>query len=231
VLASVAAALADLVLPHTCVGCAVGNAGLLCPRCAGALGRPPRQAPPTPCPPGLPAPWAVADYADVVRAAIVAHKEHGRLGLARPLGAALARSVAAALPPGAQSVWLVPAPSSSRSRRARGHDPMRRIAHAAARRLSAGGIAAQVIAGLQQNRRVRDQAGLHWAERRANLDGAFGLTRVGLGRLARSSSTHLVVVDDVVTTGATLAEAVRVLRAHSLGVDGVAVIAATSRHI
>jgi predicted amidophosphoribosyltransferase len=77
---------------------------------------------------------------------------------------------------------------------------------------------------------VADQAGLDASARAANLTGAL-VTAPGAARAVHRSQAapQLVVIDDVVTTGATLAEAVRALRANRLSVAGVAVVAATPR--
>lgn len=78
------------------------------------------------------------------------------------------------------------------------------------------------LRALQHRRRVADQAGLGAADRAANLSGALR-SRLDLRGL------HLIVVDDVMTTGATLAEAARALRAAGAHVPAAAVIAATPR--
>lgn len=207
--------LLDLVLPRDCAGC--GAAGrLLCDRCRRALG-PPRAHRPSPAPPGLPRLVVAADYGGPVRAALLAHKEHGRLGLAAPLGAALAGAVLRLDPP--TGVLLVPVPSSPGAVRARGHDHARRLAAAAARRVP--GARARPL--LTTARAVADQAGLDAGERAANLAGALR-TRPARGRA-------VVVVDDVVTTGTTLAEACRALIAGGAVVVGAAAVAGTVRRV
>jgi predicted amidophosphoribosyltransferase len=215
--------LLDLVLPQSCAGCGA-MPGLLCPACSGALTAPARPAWPSPAPAGLPRPWAVAAYEGPVRAAVVAHKESGRVGLAGPLGAALARSVLAALDQGGPPVWLVPVPSTRAATRRRGHDPMRRVATAAVDGLRRRGVPAHRLSVLTQARRVGDQSGLTAAERAANLAGALTVARPAAVRGER-----VVLVDDVITTGATLAEAARALRAAGADVVAAAVIAATRR--
>jgi predicted amidophosphoribosyltransferase len=210
----VLADLLDLVLPRSCAGC-VAPGPALCPACAAGLAVPRRHRP-DPCPQGLPAVVAAAPYAGPVRAVLLAHKEQGRRGLARPLGAALATAAAVLdLPPRS---LLVPVPSSPEAVRARGHDHARRLAAATARALP-GAQARPLLVGC---RAVADQAGLDRAARAANLSGALRVR----GRLA---GLPVVVVDDVVTTGATLAEAARALRAAGADVRGCVVVAATQR--
>src|SRR6478752_4878175 len=110
------AALLDLVLPAECAGCGHACAGDvaegLCPGCALALGGPARLVRPQRRLPGLPGVHALAPYRDPVPDIVVAHKERGRLDLARPLGRQLARAVLAAAA-GVPEFWLVPAPSAA----------------------------------------------------------------------------------------------------------------------
>ncbi|MCW2886465.1 MAG: utilization protein GntX [Streptosporangiaceae bacterium] len=234
--------LLDLVLPQLCAGCGT-LPGLLCVGCRERLSGPVRLAWPSPAPAGLPTPYAAAAYDGAVRRMIVAHKESGRMGLARYLGASLALSALSAArmhgpfpvigpedadpeDPGrrAHEVVLVPVPSARAAVRARGHDPALRITAAAVRELRAGGLPARCLDVLVQRRGVADQAGLTAAERLANLAGALSVPRPAAIRARR-----LVVVDDVITTGATLAEAARALRAAGAEVLAVAVVAATPR--
>ena len=72
---------------------------------------------------------------------------------------------------------------------------------------------------------VRDSAGLTTAARAANLDAAMR------ARPPRRDGRAAVVVDDIVTTGATLREAARALRAAGWTVVGAAVVAATPRRV
>ncbi|MBC2906686.1 ComF family protein [Streptomyces cupreus] len=207
--------LTDLVLPAECGGCGRPRM-VLCPECRTALsGAAPRRVRPVPEPPGLPVVHAAARYADEVRAALLAHKERGALALAAPLGVALAGAVRAGLqapsgPDGrAMPVLLVPVPSARRAVRARGHDPARRIALAAAAELRRTGTPARVLAVLRQRRAVVDQSGLNSRQRLDNLAGAL-MVAPGGERLLGGGSVALV--DDLMTTGASLAEAARAVR-------------------
>ncbi|MFE8946184.1 ComF family protein [Streptomyces sp. NPDC007856] len=201
--------LTDLVLPTDCAGCGAPRA-VLCPRCRAALcGRAPRRVRPVPEPAGLPVVHAVAPYAEEVRTLLLAHKERGALALAGALGAALARAVRAGLDAGFGPVLLVPVPSARWAVRARGHDPVRRMALAAAGALRRTGTPARVAAVLRQRRPVADQAGLDARRRLANLTGALEVTAGG-GRLLGAG--RVVLVDDLITTGASLAEAARAVR-------------------
>jgi predicted amidophosphoribosyltransferase len=206
-------ALLDLVLPRRCAGCTVPGRAL-CAGCRAALAAPPlglvddgpRRLPPL---------AAAAPYAGAVRGVLLAHKEHGRLALVKPLSAALAAAVSCLDPPGGTVV--VPVPSSVAAVRERGHDHAGRLARATAHRLS---LPSRPL--LTPLRAVADSAGLGAAERAANLRGALAARR-------RLDGLPVLVVDDVVTTGATLREAVRALRAAGAQVHGVAVVAVTAR--
>ncbi|WP_225991356.1 ComF family protein [Actinomadura montaniterrae] len=99
---------------------------------------------------------------------------------------------------------------------------MRQAVAVAVRRLRAGGVPVVAVGGLRQCRRVADQAGLGARARRDNLSGA--LEAVGRAALA---GRRVVLVDDVITTGASLAEAARALRAAGADVVAAATVAAT----
>ncbi|WP_279628506.1 ComF family protein, partial [Streptomyces swartbergensis] len=107
-------------------------------------------------------------------------------------------------------VLLVPVPSGQRAVRARGHDPARRIALAAAGELRRSGVPARVLGVLRQRRAVADQSELNSRQRLDNLAGALAVVPGGARLL---SGGPVVLVDDVMTTGASLAEAARAVRA------------------
>ncbi|WP_189786862.1 ComF family protein [Streptomyces capitiformicae] len=225
--------LTDLVLPAECGGCGRPRA-VLCPECRAELtGAPPGRVRPVPEPSGLPVVYAAAPYEDAVRATLLAHKERGALALAEPLGTALAGAVRAGLEetrgearwgmgrggggggaPDEESVLLVPVPSARRAVRARGHDPARRIALAAAGVLRRSGVAARVVGVLRQRRAVADQSGLDSRQRVDNLAGALEVVAGGARLLGGG---RVVLVDDLMTTGASLVEAARAVRAARAG--------------
>jgi predicted amidophosphoribosyltransferase len=164
---------------------------------------------------------------------ILGHKEHHLLGLARPLGALLAVAVSAALADlGAAPapVVLVPVPSRPAMARQRGHEPTTAIARAAAAELRWSGLSVSTRRLLRSRSGVADQAGLDAGARAANLAGSMAAEPAALRRLAASSGPlHVVVCDDVMTTGSTAAEAQRALRAVGLTPLAVVTVAATRR--
>lgn len=181
---------------------------------------------PSPCPAGLPPVWVVAAYDGRVRELLLGFKERGAAGLARSLAGPIAAAVQAVLDGSTGPVALVPVPSTSRSVRERGDDVVMLLARSAARQLRVAGVEARAVSLLEHRRSVADSAGLSAVQRLANLRGALAL-RPGRGALWQGRS--VVIVDDVVTTGATLCEASTALRAGNVVVRGAAAVAATHR--
>lgn len=167
-------------------------------------------------------------YDELMRRLISAHKERQVLALTPFLAERLMLAVVhllgeAGAAADAGPVLVVPVPSTPAAVRQRGFDATWAMARRVARAPAPGGV---MGAGrlLVQSRRVRDQAGLGAAARMENLAGSL---RVPEARAARGG--RVVVVDDVVTTGASLAEATRALRAAGVQVLGAATVAATVR--
>lgn len=218
----VTARLAELVLGARCPGCGAPGMGA-CAACAAAL----RSVPPFGVgglPDGLPPVIAAGAYADTLRKVLLAAKERHALGLLPLLGgrlaAAVARLVLDAVP--ISPLVLVPVPSAPPQVAARGVDLTASLARAAAVRLRSAGLGVRVHRGLVLARRPEDQAGLDRIQRLTNLAGAFRA-------VGAHASGPVVVVDDIVTTGATLAEAVRACQVDGWHVLGGAVVAATMR--
>jgi predicted amidophosphoribosyltransferase len=165
-------------------------------------------------------------YDPILRRAINAHKERQALSLTGLLAERLVLSVHALLATepnslGTTRIVLVPIPSAARTVRRRGFDATASMARLAARRLQVR-YPTTVRSALTQARRVADQAGLRAAARQENLAGAYQLRRPITNGAA-------VLVDDLVTTGSSLTEAARVLRAARIPVLGAATVAATVR--
>ncbi|HTM84565.1 MAG TPA: ComF family protein, partial [Mycobacterium sp.] len=206
----------ELILPLECGGCGA-PATRWCGCCAAELAvRPDR--PHLICPrtdPGVPV-FALGRYAGMRRRAIVAVKEHGRTDLVAPLGAALAAGVQHLLAwrVVAAPVVLVPAPTRWLAARRRGGDPVTRMAAAAAAH-----PAVAVIPALRMAAWVRDSVGLGAAARQRNIAGRVVLRRRRLAELA--AAAEVLLVDDIVTTGATARESVRVLQSAGARVAGV----------
>lgn len=221
----------DLALGTSCLGC--GQPGrMLCSSCRALLPSSSRPAWPTPTPAGLVTPWAVGEYAGVLREMVVGHKDRHQLRWGGELGRLLALSVAAATLhlPATDPVVLVPVPSRPGSSRRRGLDPTWRLVSAAGVALRREGRDVSAARLLFSRGGVVDQAGLGAAARRLNLAGSMACRPGRLRRLAaRRSSVHVVVCDDVLTTGATAREAQRALAAVGLPPVAVAVVVATRR--
>jgi predicted amidophosphoribosyltransferase len=216
--------LLDLLFPMACVGCG-GTGGPGCPRCRSELRGAAQLMWPRPCPADLPPPWAVTAYSGCSRQFLLAYKERGTVGLRQPLAEALA-SAAVAAAGRERSVVVVPIPSSRAAIRERGDDVMLALARRASSVARQRGVVARVVPALRHGRRVADSAGLGAHERAANLTGAFTV-RPRMRRALLNSA--VVIADDLITTGATIAEAARELRAADAVVVGAAVVAATRR--
>jgi len=223
--------LADLVLPAACAGCDAERVPLrnaVCGDCATLLEalRPFRTAP-SPPPPRFPACVAVGAYEGPLRGVLLAYKERARHRLAQPLGALLATAVVALAPP-RRPVTLVPVPSTAAAARERHGDHLARLATQAVRRLRAAGWEAEVARPLEALPRP-DSASLTVTQRRAAAESSLRIRsrRIGFSRQPAPIKGTLVVVDDIVTTGATLAVVRRRLEEADMQVAGAAVLAAT----
>jgi ComF family protein len=156
-------------------------------------------------------------YEGAVRQALLALKEGGRTDVARPLGLALVPALArAALGPrgdGLAPVEFVPVPTSRAAWRRRGYDPVALLCR------RAGIDLARVLV---HDRGTLSQKTLGLEDRASNLLNSMRARRPLTGR-------RFVLVDDVVTTGATLTEAARAIRAGGGEVLGGAALAFTPR--
>jgi predicted amidophosphoribosyltransferase len=211
----------DLVLPLECGGCGTPSIRW-CAACARQLAvRPDEPHLITPrVDPGVPV-LSLGRYVGARREAIVAVKEHGRADLIAPLAIALQAGLERLLTWGVVGTPLivVPAPTRRSAARRRGGDPVTRMARAAAAELrDVPDI--QVVQALRLRALARDSVGLSGADRQRNIAG-----RVKITKPAQVLANDVLVVDDIVTTGATASESVRVLRIAGAQVAGVLAIA------
>ena len=171
-------------------------------------------------PADLPAPllqleWC-APFAGPVRAALHDLKYAGERRLAEPLGEAVAARWARV---GTGATLVVPVPVHAERERQRGYDQAALIATVAARRLGL-----PVARALERGRATVAQFELGRDERAANVAGAFRLRGSERGARQAVAGRWVLLVDDVVTTGATLAAcAVALERAGALAVSAIAV--------
>jgi predicted amidophosphoribosyltransferase len=203
--------LLDLVLPLECGGCGAPSTRW-CSTCAAALAvytDEPMVITPR-LDPGVPV-FSLGRYAGPRRAAILATKEHGRTDLVAPLASAVQAGVARLLAWGIveRPLTVVPAPTRRSAARRRGGDPVLAMARAAATPDVA------VVAALRMRAFTRDSVGLSAPQREQNIAGRV-LLRAGV-------RGEVLLIDDVVTTGATGCESVRVL--HAAGARVAAILA------
>lgn len=208
-------ALADLFYPQRCVGCRARASDLLCAGCYEAL---PFIGPPVCRRCGLPTAFdtpvcegckgrdlffdasrAPLRYEGVGKEIVHTLKYRGYLTVApRLAGPLMTSAVLEAREPG-RFDGVVPVPLHRSRMARRGFNQAALLA-----REVAGGIGAHTEEALRAVRGTRDQVELSAAERRANVRGAFRAESRVRGRV--------LLVDDVLTTGATLSECARVLK-------------------
>ena len=230
----------ELALPTACGGCGAPGAPWceLCAEEAGQAAFPgaARRVHPTPRPEGYPPTWAASPYDAAARKALVAFKDGDRRDLVAVLAPMLMDAVVAVLAEDPQlravlasgngPVFVVPVPSSPAAVRRRGDAPLELLTRAAVREVGLSSRELIVCPALRLRRRVADQAGLDHRQRANNVECAMQVRprwRTSIGGVT------CLLVDDVLTTGATLVEAARALRAGGAGHVAAATVAATQR--
>jgi predicted amidophosphoribosyltransferase len=228
----------DLLLPRPCAGCGAVDG----PWCAGCARDLPVGLIRTAVPLGVAGDLEVVAstlYSGRGRRLLLAFKGVGRHELAPVLGALLAHAVLAAAlldsPSRARStdgnaLALVPVPSRPGSRRARGADLGLLLARSAAAHLRQAGWAAQVEPVLRHAAGSTDQAGLNRRDRARNIADTLVASSPAAYRRAgqvTGAPPLRVLVDDILTSGATLREAARALRAVGFPRPVGAVVAVT----
>lgn len=214
-----AATLFDLLVPRACVACGAPPAAAapLCAACSDALG-------------ASPAPLLVADlrvcalfvHAGPARALAHALKYHGRRDVARFLaGRMTAGGLLIGEPLPDPPPLLVPIPLHSRRECARGYNQSMLLAQA----IAAATPALLVAPVLVRRRATRSQTALGREARAGNVAGAFALVAPRVrARFPEAAARPVLLVDDVVTTGATLVAAAAALAPLARG--SIAAIAA-----
>lgn len=195
---------------------------------------------------------AASRYEGIMPRALLALKNAGRTDLLPLLGEGLARSVYELLrahreglqPESASSVpvevLLIPAPSSAQSVRRRGYAPANLLVQEAARQLnkrlpaSVRVRAVDVIGYVPHNRRGSGASIISGAQNEQKSLGAVGRAERMHGALrvmepALCADRVSIICDDVVTTGATASEMVRVLQESGSRVLGVCAVAAVPK--
>ncbi|WP_034409294.1 ComF family protein [Deinococcus murrayi] len=208
-------ALGDLLralLPRPCPGCGaqLGRERGLCSACCGGLTpRVEQHSPLSPQP--VPHLVSLGGYRGVTRRAVRALK----FGGARDLAAVLGERLAAGVPPQWGVRAVVPVPLHPSRERERGFNQAALLAQAVAAELGV-----PCVPALRRTRATAQQARQHGAERLRNVAGAFE-AEAGW----RSPAGALLLVDDVLTTGATLGACRDALAAAGAGRVYVAVVA------
>ena len=234
-------ALARLVVPVLCPGCGRWDE-VLCAGCRAALeggvrrvergaARLDTAGPPVPV-------WSQAAYAGAAREVLLAWKEHGRTDLSGPLGDVLAGTARAAAravstaavraggpPCGSAELLVVPVPSSPAASRRRGEDLVAGLAARVASEVTAAGMRGRCVRVLVRRPGGRDQVGLGARARGRNSAGRARLSR--RGRRTGLDGALVLLVDDILTTGATMRGCVRALEQAGGCVVGAVVLAAT----
>jgi len=193
----------ELLCPRACFRCGreLATEAALCRACCAAIAMPAATLLP-----GLDGCAAGALYAGETEAWVRAFKYPSATAFPDPGPEAILAELALRAArgwPGPLADWIVPVPLHPRRLRSRGFNPAGRLGRLLARRL---GVGFRPVA-LQRTRDTPSQTGLGARARRRNVAGAFRFAG------AQPPPERIWLVDDVVTTGATLAAAARPLRA------------------
>jgi predicted amidophosphoribosyltransferase len=209
---------AAVVLPVRCAGCGRPDRSL-CDDCGRAL----RPAAAVHDARGVPV-YSALPYDGVARRVLLAYKDGGRVDVARALGRVLRCAIAEAqrrAPARARersALLPVLIPSTRAAWRRRGYHPTRSVlarAHI---------LVPPLWRALRLSRQTADQAGLSVQQRSGNRSGSMVASR-------RLEGRECLIVDDIVTSGATVAEAARAIRSAGGSVVGAAAIARTPRRV
>jgi len=144
--------------------------------------------------------FSFCSYGDLAAEVINAIKESGQTSLIGPVSGLMAK----AWPEELRSAVLVPIPSSPANYKRRGYQHTLKLANALEKRIPG----TETCALLRSENNRLDQAGLSPDERIRNVMGAFRADLRGFQAEGRA----IVLIDDVLTTGATVSSAAKVLK-------------------
>ena len=157
--------------------------------------------------------FAISEYTPDAAVVINSIKEKGLTSLVPIVAELVARHWPEELP----SPTFVPLPSSPANNKKRGFSHTGLLARALARRIPS----ATARELLRSSRARSDQVGLSTLERSLNMSGAFRLDMRGNW----PSDSPFVLVDDVLTSGSTMASAIQTLGRGGVNVSGFCVLA------
>lgn len=220
--AGLARLMLDVVMPRGCAGCGIADE-VLCDRCLAWFSAVDRPVSSVVSASG--AVWCAGWYRGPVRRAVLAWKDHRDEEVGRDLGAligALASRAAPGMPP---QVLVVPLPSSRPSLMRRGRWQTLELAWAVTDGLRAAGTDADVAPMLRMGRARKSVGAGHARDRAARLEGRLRVVgQHGGGRHGRQRG-RVVLVDDIVTTGATMSRCSSILAKHGYEVVGAFALA------
>ncbi|MDT0196248.1 phosphoribosyltransferase family protein [Arthrobacter sp. AB6] len=231
-LAGAAADLLSLAVPVDCVCCGAEDRALCIP-CGRHIRR--LTAVPFRAESGAPALMdvdglvllpvvAAGVYREELAQALLSFKRHGQYQLKRSLGRALGGAVRAAID-GFEETCLVPVPTSTKAYLNRGFSPVHLLLAGASQQLA--GLPVADVLAKSGGAVLQLPGGQKGLDRGARAQRVRGSMRVTVRGQARVAGRRCVIIDDVLTTGATLAEAARALHAAGAKVAGAVVLAAT----
>ena len=203
--------LLDVIFPSRCAVCETKGPNL-CEGCEFVL-----EPRPHAFQRGIVTGLAATNYSPEVSRLIIAFKDRGQFALARELGQ-LMQPMVAQIRQIPNSFYLVPAPSRIQNFSKRGFHPSLLLARQLALRLPK----AKVLNCLRLSSEVLDQVGLSSADRMKNLSGSMRLNQSVSGK-------NVFIVDDVVTTGATITEAWKVISLGGATVQSALVVSEARR--
>ena len=216
--------LTSLIYPTQCLGCYKGSSSL-CDDCALYWTYQPSIVQKIPFPI-----YAIAPYSIEVSRVVLLAKENGNVQAQSMLATAIAQSLASATPQNFKECFLVPIPSKRSSIRRRGEKFLIPILSEVTKIMSSKSETHYSVAEiLEIQRSVRDQSGLTSKERVANMKSAYRV-KLQVKSEKNFAANPVIIVDDVITTGSTMASAYRALKERNLTViAGAAACASPAR--